>query len=135
MAPEPVSWIKPVLSNDAAVTLSDAERVALPMPSSALLVSAPARVRLDPPSPALVSRTTVPSLTSAPVVDTAAPSWSASEAPALIKASPLRALFDPGAVLSSMKASLPTRPKCAEAARLVISPLLNSIALSPASRT
>ena len=56
-------------------------------------------------------------------------------APAPIEASPVRALFDPGAVLSSMKASFPFRRNCALAARLVISPLANSIALSPASRT
>ena len=110
------------------------ERV-LPMARVPLLVSAPARVRLDPPSPASASRRMCPSLTSAPVVDTAASSWSANEAPAPIEASPVRALFDPSAVLSSMKASLPFRRKCAPSARLVICPLANSIALSPASRT
>ena len=48
---EPLRSIEPVLSSDAAVTLSDAERVALPMTRVPLLVSVPATVRLDPPSP------------------------------------------------------------------------------------
>ena len=54
--------------------------------------------------------------------------------PAPIEASPVSALFDPSAVLSSMKASFPLRCNCAEPARLVICPLANSIALSPESR-
>ena len=56
-------------------------------------------------------------------------------APEPIEASPVRALFDPSAVLSSMKASFPLRNNCAPAARLLISPLLNSIALSKFSPT
>ena len=52
LALEPVRWIEPVLSSDAAVTSSDAERRGLPMARKPLLVSAPATVRLDPPSPA-----------------------------------------------------------------------------------
>ena len=55
------------------------------------------------------SRPTCPSLTSAPVVDTEAPFSRSSAAPAPIEASPVRALFDPSAVLSSMKASFPSR--------------------------
>ena len=51
LALEPVRSIVPVLSSDAAVTLSDAESVALPMTREPLLVSVPATVRLDPPSP------------------------------------------------------------------------------------
>ena len=47
----------------------------------------------------------------------------------------MSALFEPRAVLSSMKASFPFRRNCAEAARLVICPDANSIALSPTSRT
>ena len=113
MALEPVRLIEPVLSSAAAVTLSDAESVVLPMVREPLLVSAPARVRLDPPSPASKSRRMFPSLASAPVVDTAASLWSPKIAPAPIEASPVSALFDPSAVLSSMKASFPFRTKCA----------------------
>ena len=48
-----------------------------------------------------------------PVVDTAALLWSPKIAPAPIEASPVRALFDPGAALSSIKASFPFRCNCA----------------------
>ena len=65
-----------------------------------------------------------PSLASAPVVDTAALLWSPKIAPAPIEASPFSALFDPSAVLSSMKALFPLRCNCAWRARLVISPAL-----------
>ena len=136
MGPPPKRSIEPVLSSDATVTttplLSASDKV--PMARLPRLVSAPARVRLDPPpSPSLASTPMPPSLTSAPVVDTEAPFWRLSAAPAPIEASPVRALFDPSAVLSSMKASLLIRFNCALAARLVISPLPNSIALSKPS--
>ena len=84
------------------------------MSSVPVLVSAPATVRLDPPSPPMTSRRMVPSLTSAPVVDTAASLSRSKVAPAPIEASPVRALFDPSAVLSSMKASFPFRSNCAK---------------------
>jgi hypothetical protein len=48
-------------------------------------------------------------LTNEPVVDTAALLWSPKKAPAPIEASPVSALFDPCAVLSSMKGSLPVQ--------------------------
>ena len=98
------------------------------------MVSVPATVRLDPPSTRWGRDRRVPSLTSAPVVDTEALFSSIERRPAPIEASPVRALFDPSAVLSSMKASFPLRRNCALAARLVICPLANSIALSPASQ-
>ena len=60
-----------------------------------MLVSVPATVRLDPPSPPTKSRRMVPSLASEPVVDTEAPLWSPNMAPAPIEASPVSALFDP----------------------------------------
>jgi len=90
------------------------------MLTSSLLVSAPPRGRLDPPSPLLVSTKTSPSLASAPVVDAEAWSWSSNCAPAPIKASPVSALFDPSAVLSSMKALLPERVNSEEAAIVLI---------------
>jgi hypothetical protein len=55
LAPKPVRLINPVLWSDAAVTSSDAERVALPMRREPLLVSAPPMLRTVPPSPPLPS--------------------------------------------------------------------------------
>jgi hypothetical protein len=113
LARKPVREIEPELSSDATVTLSDAERSRLPMVREPLLVSAPAKVRLDPPSRSTKSRRTCPSLTSEPVVDTAALLWIPKIAPAPIEASPVKALFDPSVVLSSTKASFPFRCNCA----------------------
>ena len=95
LALEPVRWIEPVLSSDAAVTSSDAESVVLPMAREPLLVSAPARVRLDPPSPPMESRRTFPSLASAPVVDTAAPLWSPNNSPGADRSEPRQSAVRP----------------------------------------
>ena len=99
-----------------------------------LLFSAPATFRLDPPTPKVASSSTGAAIVGeragrrhrnlafevdvAPVVP-----------PVPIEASPASALFDPSAVLSSMKAWFPYRWSPAPLARLVICPLPNSIAL------
>ena len=96
-----VQRIPPVLSSAAAVTLSDAESVVLPMlRKSGLLESrcwsaSLPMVRLDPPSPRTKSRWIVPSLASEPDVDTAASLWIPKKAPAPIEARPVSALFAP----------------------------------------
>ena len=46
-----------------------------------------------------------------------------------MSASPVNALFEPSAVLSSMKASFPKRASVAAGAIVLICPLANSIAL------
>jgi len=88
------------LTKDFAVTEPPAPIFRLP-----LLVSAPAMVSDPPPPPCITPTLTDPLLTSEPFVDTEAPSRE-SAAPAPIEASPVRALFDPSAVLSSIKPPL-----------------------------
>jgi hypothetical protein len=95
----------------------------------AVLVSPPATDRAEPG----LARETKPLLATAPVVDTEAPPKRKRE-PAM-SASPVNALFEPRAVLSSMKATFPSRVNCEPLAIVLICPFRNSIALSPVSPT
>ena len=67
-------------------------------------------------------------MVSAPVVDTEAPP-KRRRLPETFER-PVRALFDPSAVLSSMKLSFLLRVNSEEAAIVLICPLVNSTALS-----
>ena len=126
--------IEPVLSSDAAVTLSGAERRAVADVERAAVGQRPRHGQARSAVAALsrrdrrfrhwrARRSSTPRRRSR---DRRSPATSAS---------PVRALFEPSAVLSSMKASFPLRNSFASAASVVICPLANSIALSPPSPT
>ena len=106
MALEPMREIEPVLSSDAAVTLSDAER-RIADDETPLLVSVPATVRLDPPSPRVGVEKDASVIGERAGRRHRGAVFEIEVAPAPIEASPVSALFDPSAVLSSMKASFP----------------------------
>ena len=102
--PSPVRSTVPLLTKEFAVTdwrrkgrLADIQRAGVGQRA--------AIDRVEPPS-RIASRPRRPLLTSGPVVDTEAPLE--IEVPAT-SASPVSALFEPSAVLSSMKALFPKR--------------------------
>ena len=131
--PLPVRSTVPLLTKDSAVTASDDERLLMPISSVPVLVSPVAIDRVEPPE--VVNRRVE--------ADSSAvgqrpgrrhrrragrrPREVVERVPAMSE-SPVSALFEPRAVLSSMKALFPERVNSEEAAIVLICPLRNSIA-------
>ena len=117
----------PLLTKEFAVT-ERTRRLLLPISSLPVLVSAPAN-RQGRAARAVIfyRRRRRPLLVSDPVVDTEAPSRR-SRIAGDVQNRPVKALFDPSAVLSSTKALFAARVNCERAAIVVICPVRNSIA-------